>query len=424
MIGVFVSMVFMLLLYISKSNHRKWHSGECIFLVLWIVISFGSLFYSYFGVEEVSLQTWMIVLVGGSSFWFGCNMKTILRVRLGKIGSLSDVDAKKNNINIKLFYALVLISLPFLLNTLTQALTMIGSGMSLLNIRASYYGMHGHKQYWNTTGWGLFFDKYFVGPLKLMVTPIAITFCFKRKADWKILLVALFVIVTDILTAGGRFILVYVAVQAVVGFLVTKKQIVLSKRVKRIIKWTAIAAVAGIIYMTIDRNVGYSLWQGIFEYLCCCIPLLNHYVPKMDVFTFGTASLFGFLSPILTIVNRAVPVITPYECAMSGVLNTQNAVRLSSNITTNAFVTCYFYPYLDFGWIGLVLAMFLYGYWAGNVDKRVTKDVSERNIAVYLLMIQGVIKTIQHMPFSNTSYALALIYIFILTKDTKCKIRR
>lgn len=421
MYGVFISIVFLFLLVISKLSHKKWYSGECVFLLLWIVVSLGSLFYHYFGVEEVSTYTWGIVFVGVVSFWVGCNIRTIISIKKKKKSLINGDSPQTNNLNMRYFYILVLISFPFLLRTLSQALMMISSGMSLSMIRASYYGMHGHEQYWNTTAFSFFIDKYFVAPLKLLVTPIALTYCFKRKINWKILLIALFVIVSDVITSGGRFILVYVMVQAAAAFLVTKKKIAITSKVKKIITVIVIVAFCGIAYLTHDRNVGYSLWQGIFEYLCCCIPLLNHYVPQMDMATFGTASLFGFINPILTFTNQIISVVTPYENAMLGVLNTQNAVRLSPSITTNAFVTCFFYPYLDFGWLGLGLGMFVYGKWVGDTDKRINRKLSECNLAIYLLMIQGIIKTIQHMPFSSTSYVLALIYILVFTTEKKKK---
>ena len=74
--GIFIVCIFCSLFLIQIYVDKKWFSSGSLFLMLWTVISFGTLFGSRFGINEVSLETWSIVMLGVVSFFVGYNLKS------------------------------------------------------------------------------------------------------------------------------------------------------------------------------------------------------------------------------------------------------------------------------------------------------------------------------------------------------------
>ena len=168
--------------------------------------------------------------------------------------------------------------------------------------------------------------------------------------------------------------LLYLILQVICGLSLSKKKNNIPTKTKVLFGIVVIITMLIMIDVTNDRNVSTTWIEKIYEYFFCCIPLLDHYLPLTNTYTFGSACLNGVLNPILFFVSRIIPITTPYETTIaSNMLNIQQAVHLSNNITTNAFVTSFFYTFLDGGIAFVFIGMLLYGYWSKRKYQMATR---------------------------------------------------
>lgn len=413
--GILVSSFCILISYLTYQRVKKVYAPAVFFPLMWGIISFGAALCTIFDIQQVSLSTWIIVFLGVVLFWVGTNFPISVRLHKNK-SSLNE----NYILNKKLFFILVLLSLPLLFQTTHKALSMLQSGYTMLDIRAAYYGIDGTERYWVNSTLSLVFDKYLVGPFKMAMIPLTISYCLLRKFEYKMVIASVFFVICDIISSGGRFILLYVILQCVIGLMLAQNRLAtFNNSVKKLLKKIVFSSLIGIFLLTYNRATVNNIFKFIYEYLCCCIPLFDYYIPKINEFAYGTASLNGVINPLITLVNRFIQITTPYESIILKGLNVQQGVFLSESIVTNAFVTVFFYMFLDFGFLGVIFESFFYGSFCNKLYINVSKNFTERNLALYLLMIQGLLKTIQNMPFSITSYTLGFIYILILTRKDK-----
>ena len=382
-----------------------------IFNYLWGIVLFFSTFGYLFGIKPISLETYFIIVVGVLFFNLGPFVNSKKQKKKTNFSFIYTY--KMNNIA---YFIVMAATIPFVAVILSKALSLLSSGYSLLYIRSLYFGLNGESAYWLTNPWMSLMKKFFIGPLTIAVLPLTISSICKKKYNVFQILCCLFLVVANILSTGGRFILLYLIVELIVGAYIANKHKKLSIRFKIMVIALLAIFIFAIGFLTEDRNVEGSIFLKIYEYFFGCVSLLDYYVPKIQTFTFFTASTDGFVSPILFFLNRLFTVSTPYENIIVNELNIQNAVQLSPMLTTNAFVTTFFYGYLDFGFIGLAIELFIFGFVSYRLYTNLARGFNIRSLAIYLLIVQGLVKSIQHNPFSNSDYVLAFLYIVILTK--------
>lgn len=416
--GYFVSAIlFLLFLYYFFFKRLRFFSPECFFTFIWSIISFGACFCWVWSIPQVSFLTWIIVLVGVISFCFGCHFIRSHTVKEKAFGLGRESCVDDNSLNYKFIYFFFILAAPFIFYMLFESISLIKAGWSLRDIRSSYYGINGYETYWASSIYMKVGEKFLVSPFKVAIVPITISTCLRKKPNFILILMSLLMVAVDVLTTGGRFILLYIAVEVVAALALLRKRIRIKKSVVFLSLLALVASLIAIVIVSNRRGMAASWINKIYEYFFCCIPLFDHYIPNIDSFTYGTASLNGLINPFVAVFSKITPIITPFEASTMGKLNIQQGVQLSPLINTNAFVTGFFYTYLDFGIFGTFLGMLLFGLWSKKRQCELEKMNTSSNLALYLLVIQGMFKTIQHMPFCASDYVLGLLLVHLFSKN-------
>ena len=100
----------------------------------------------------------------------------------------------------------------------------------------------------------------------------------------------------------------------------------------------------------------------------------------------------------------------------------EKMVPIFSDASCNAFVTCFFYFFSDFGVAGVVLGSSLFGWLCGSIDKAVHHSINTKSILIYLLLSQSIVKMFVRFELANASYVIAFLYIMLIIKKEKVSI--
>jgi len=146
-------------------------------------------------------------------------------------------------------------------------------------------------------------------------------------------------------------------------------------------------------------------------------------VDERGVVGFGLASLNGFLSPFLyafkiLLGTEGLPFY--WGKIVELIYETDSVwVQTSSLSPSNAYVSLFWFFYLDGRIFGVIVGMFLYGFFSRRVFQRHNQREGQYNLCVLLLWIQGLLFSGVRFQFAVMPYALAFIYIGLLFGDRK-----
>lgn len=99
-------------------------------------------------------------------------------------------------------------------------------------------------------------------------------------------------------------------------------------------------------------------------------------------------------------------------------------VRTSSLSHSNAYVSLFWFFYLDGRILGVIVGMFLYGFFSNKIFQGYNQSKSQYNLCLLLLWIQGLLFSGVRFQFAVMPYALAFIYIGLLFYDKKKELTR
>jgi len=135
--------------------------------------------------------------------------------------------------------------------------------------------------------------------------------------------------------------------------------------------------------------------------------------------TAGWLSLNGFLSPVFMIFNYLGFVYPKkYEFVQTVRGAIEQDIVIGNGVRTNAFLPAGFYCYLDGGYLGVVLGMFLFGMIVGTAYRKVKNGGADKDKVIYILLMIGVMISFIRLEFSNSAYALAFVYLWLFYKKS------
>ncbi|WP_296879263.1 O-antigen polymerase [Thomasclavelia sp.] len=412
-------LIFWIYIIILKTlkTHDTLFKPNFIYAIFWLLImSLYSM--NLFNIFEVSNNTLIIIFIG------------IIAGSLGlEIGQKISIRKKKNKNYIfsnRRYLALVAISIIIFLITSLNGLQLILSGSSLGNIRYLERGTIFSNDFLEVL------YLYIATPMSYVIMHVCIYRIFNtdnKKTKYFIMLIA--ITASSVLTEGGRFIIYYILVDCIVLLLLKKKTTILinNKYMKKITtsKTTpyviVILCVIAFIYITIDR--GSEIYKTIYTYLCGCVPFFDmklvDFHNKFNGFTYGTTSLNGFLRPFFIALEYiGIPSPQIIKAAESILLNVeQGAHFIAPDIRYNGFVTMFYSFYVDFGIFGVGILSAIYGFICSKVYIDFTKNNTERNTIIYLIIIQSLSTMMLRFYFSSYLTALSLVYTLMIFKKGK-----
>jgi oligosaccharide repeat unit polymerase len=185
-----------------------------------------------------------------------------------------------------------------------------------------------------------------------------------------------------------------------------------TKRAKVIL----IILIAAVVVFTLAR--GNSLLFEAYTYAAVPVPLLAHwatFVESSGTQTFGGSFLYG----ILTLLFRLSEIVgSPIGSDVSAAvaLPQDHWVELLPGRPFNAFVTMFYYFFLDFRWAGVAVGGLAWGL-LGQISYMRMWTSGLRATLFGLLMLQVAIMAFVRWEFSNGSFVIGLAMLLFFVKS-------
>ena len=163
-----------------------------------------------------------------------------------------------------------------------------------------------------------------------------------------------------------------------------------------------------------------TLIESFYSYFTTTVPLLDYwieYTNNAKFWSHGMAALSGIVTVVFMVLHRfGVQYPMLLKETNEYISLTQNFVQTFANHKYNAFVSVFYYFYVDFRWIGVVLGCMFFGLITARIEKRVSQHPTDYLIAKYMLFSFAIVKSFTRFEFYNTSYIIAFLMLFICFK--------
>lgn len=356
-----------------------------------------------YGLHDFDPVAFRVILIGGTSVFAGALVTMIFRG--GRRVSESSGDRNGSIRYGRLSIALAGSALVILVSRRAQFEILMAGG-SLADVRNSYLGYGDHGAVIDLA------DRILVGPVLTVALPVFVWSLLRRKANpWFMVLFSV-VVALNQATSGGRFLFLYAGVM-VVALLARSGSLHLRTARARM---TLAALVCAVAVLTLAR--GNAVLFEAYTYFSIPVPLLSHWVAiveSLDVQTYGASFVYG----VLTLVFRLSEIIGfPIGADISAAvaLPQENWVELLPGRHFNAFVTLFYYFFLDFSWLGVIFGGFVWGI-VGQWSFGRMWSGSPRALFFGLLMLQVAVMAFVRWEFTNGSLVIALFLLPLFVKS-------
>ena len=395
----------------------------------WAVITLLSTFGLY-NQDVADEKTYGVCLIGMLGFFCGSliNGKIVLHhkrkcnCKCNSRGLNQQVTAVIANSK---FITLILIVLAVILfQRVIRVMAILSSGIQMNQIRVDFNNIVLNSSFERTL------NTYIIMPLIYLLPVIVIPEFIAFRKQIKNLVLTIIVLVEFTICDGGRAPFFYCAIYVVCSlyiFHVDFKNVIVtlrskSRRTKRLTLIAAIAVVAVAGYMILrlstSRSIQYSLGNSIYTYFTGCFPFLEYNLNRIDqnnVWTYGSAFFHGVLNIVFYLLNAAnictYPEFYNYVHEWG---NVQEFIHIGS-ANFNAFVTPFYYFYMDFRYLGVAMGGAIYGIISTQIYLRMKKQsvYHYKYIAAYMLIIQSIVTSMVRWQFYNANFVMAFVILML-----------
>lgn len=270
-----------------------------------------------------------------------------------------------------------------------------------------------------------------ISPTKFILPAITAVDFFYGRRDRKLLLLTICLIFVNMLSTANRtsFLLFFLWLFFVATLYLyhnsDKKQQYLKKietsnvlskirKYKWGIVWIAIIA---FVVMSMSRT-STSLFKQIYLYFSMPPSMFEIWAEKVDaegIYGYGVGSLLGFVYPVFYILKNllGIPMPNLVETMYDWNMMTDTTwVWPGKNIMANAYVSLFWFFYLDGRVVGIIIGMFLFGIvLSRSYNSIIAKKHSARQVAIYCCLLYSVLFSFVRFQFSLTRIALGMVFV-------------
>ena len=392
-----------------------------VFCVEWGVIILFSTLNLYGELYKPSSHTYAILFWGTVSFAAGYFILKVLSK--GKGVKLRRSVVYEKTINYQYCYiALILVDVFLLYRAASIGVSFFRGGINLREIGQAVSEAEGANS-------GLLNALSFlvISPLQLPLTIVTCVDLIYGRKDRKLLLLSLIMVVGRILTTGGRIAVIHIILGIVAGIslggnsrrneILANAKKIIQKR-KKIVAAVFVIIIGFFIFLTFTKVNTQSPFENIFMDFAIQPMMFETWakdITDSNSYSFGFASLFGFVHPPLYILKnllRMSDIPSFFAGIYSQILDTfYTWIRIGLSCRANAYATAFWYMYYDAREIGVVVGMFIWGAITCNYYIRANRRFSLLTLAKYAMIFVGVFYSYCDMEFYKASYVLGFLYL-------------
>lgn len=420
--GYITALICLLFAYIGYKKFNNILNPLSFLNLVWaVVLPLSEL--KLFGMNGASVYVYILILLGIISFSIGCI--SLLQSNKRIVFAFGKIDNNRkrteNEIpNRVILWIIILFPLIYGYIKFLRALPFLLLGNGMGYVRINYWTVGGAI---TTSALDYFIDSFFVKGCRMTAEIILINeFARKRKINKAQILCVLATIGLEILTTGGRMVLFdlctyFVFSLAINGYKSNKR---LGHKQKFFIAIIILVAVYIMLYLTMDRQSNNTVLESLYTNFVGGVSLFNTIVESVlrGRHTWGVMFLYGILSVLYTLLNGFFGLSMPQSFSLLNELITP-FYQVGSNLTMNAYTTCFLYFYADFGIIGVIIEALIMGLIVGNGFSNIRKNKAPSNVCIYMILLNVLLYTAIRWQLANSAYVLALFLIVIIYEKPK-----
>lgn len=380
---LYIAVIITFLLgFVAYKKHKSLFNPNVAFCFLFTFSLYLSSL-NYNKVPQPTLDGIFIVLLGVLFFWLGCNISDDKFKRLNTTKSFL--------VNEKRLKLVLLLGVATTFLEIKRNVTVFLHG-GLMEIYAQRLAMEysGEDNSLSKSFEEAINRQFVFSPVMYFLMPMTL-YMFFVKNQKIYLYVSLLVLLSILISDGGRTVVMLYIIY-IIFFVQCKKRVIKLtnpfSKIKTSRKYKLLFIVIGVLssYVFVARAT--DLIDTIVAYYGYPVILMEK---KLDIamqsgYTYGMMALQGLLRPILNIFKMGTGIsFDLLERASDASSIVQQAESLSSEVMYNAFVTPFYYFYVDFGYLGVALESFIFGYFTEKTYLQFKYGQGDRAIVLFAL---------------------------------------
>lgn len=366
--------------------------------------------------NDISNLTYATIVIGVIGFCIGSGIGNNVELSMGEFSSRKS-DNCNYSINVNFIIALEIISLVVMFPDVINNIRLLLSGFTFETIRTN-----------SSSGGSVLNNIYFalirnyiVKPFLVIVYPITVycLFSLKNRTRYIILGLAICMCTFHVFYLGGRSPLIYLAMHFVLAMILLKKDFNISNKAKVAIVILIVLVVYIFEQVSVSRGVS-DMSSSVIAYISGCVPLLDVKISEIDaggIYSYGSGLLLGVLRLVFTLLEN---IGFPYPAFMSVVenlANCENSVVIGQNMRMNAFVSVFYYFYIDGGLLAVLIESIVYGWFSGSSFRKMNSSKDPRQLIIYMVVCQSIVFSMVRYQFVLLEFVIALILVRFLFRE-------
>lgn len=360
----------------------------------------------------------IVIMIGLAGFTIGTYIASVIKKNHMHFVLFDGNKPKEISMNISqrllnVFLVMVYLGIFILLYYVLKNLI---HGVPYSYIRNMYYGYGQAKRLIPSTFINTLLNWISVPSLYALI-PIAMMNLFEKKGNKKFSILVFIATALYIFGSAGRFMLMFIVIQGLAMLRFYGKKIPKKLKKEVIIALICVFAVLLIITKIRAQGAAGKKVNSIYAYLSIPVYLLDYWLERSSgTHLHGGAFLYGILTFLNYFTSKIGFDIPLYRQAYDTIQITQDKwVCIFPGEWYNAYVSIFYYFYLDFGIIGVILGCMLFGYACYALYYHTYVKKSKTALIYYLLIIQCIVCSIVRWQLGTITMVIAFLMEFIIT---------
>ena len=210
----------------------------------------------------------------------------------------------------------------------------------------------------------------------------------------------------------------------------TTSKMRLTSKQKLMIISGILLAICSLVYITGIRQGKGNFWLALYNDYTCSIRLLDICVKQVNQskdITWGINSIKGIIEPFTSILSsryfgRIISIPNAF-ITMSKYGN--DFIDIGSGHLNNAYVSTFFYFYLDGRLIGVIFFSMICGFLSSLYYNRiVSKEYKMVDLCFYFLIISMIFRSMISFQLASPNYFWAFVFLFLLYKKDNISLQK
>lgn len=403
------------LAWLSKIQYKTRLNPLLFFTILWALVvglSVPRLYFSY----HANQYTYFIILIGIFGFALGSSFGKRIKIK----------DSPKHKLHYVILIILSIATIIFFAQDFARVISSFKTG-GLAIVRALSQDSTS-VLYEGKSALEIAIRSFIIEPFSLALQPmVACEFWYKNKRRWYFLIADLIIAVLRMLGQGSRSLFMYLGLNLIFAFLcinignrtLNEKITARLKKYKKYIVAIAVAFLVIFIWSSSSRS-GNRLIRNLYYDFSMEPYLMQTWMGDIKSYGLGSASFNGFIYPLLFVVKNLFGFPTypePWYSDIFLLINDTDQiwnVIASDGTRANAYVSIFWFPYVDGGLLGEVIVMTFIGCLGAVFFKKYISNRDPFHLSLFLLFMQGIIMSFVRLQFATPAYALAFVFLYIL----------